>query len=309
MLPSRRTVLSALSLATLGAAVACRQEPDPESDGEVWVSGVFGMMPRVDFETPLSISAPYTEEIITGEGTELRDAAAVMLSYLAIDAVTGETIRENYQESPEIMVLGEDAGVLHAELLGRTEGSRLLRVELGTRERPNPTVLVYDIRHTTAWGEPVPAPKNDDQTPQVGTDDDGIPVVQVPDADPPADLQVVPVLRGDGPQVRDGQAVTVRYSTYSWSTGEITDTLWGEGMLPTTIPFTGLIPAWQNGLVDEQVGSRLILVTPPELAFGTEALVFLIDVLAVSAMEENGEDAEDSENGGEDGGNEEEDTG
>lgn len=285
------------------------------------VEGEFGTTPQVTFDAPLEISAPYTEEIISGDGVELRDDAALMLSYLAIDAVTGETIRENYQAPPEIMLLGEDTGVLHEELLGRQEGSRLLRVELGIRDRPNPAVLVYDIRHTQAWGDPVDPPDDaPEETPQISVDDDGVPVIEVPDGDPPADLQVVPVLRGDGPQVRAGQSVTVRYSTVSWSTGEVTDTLWGEGMLPTTIPFTGLIPAWQNGLVDEQVGSRVMLITPPELAYGTDTLVFVIDVLAVSTQEDNGVDddggQEDSGNNAgsdvldepEDDGNEPEDT-
>jgi len=306
--PSRRTVLTALGLGTLGALVACRPERQSQGNGSVQVTGEFGVSPRVEFDAPLRVEEPYTEEIITGEGTELVEGAAVMLSFVAYDAVTGEEVTDNFRSPPEILLLDEDTGVLYEDLPGHTEGSRLLRVELGTRERPNPTVLVYDIRHTQAWGEP--AELSDDapeHIPQIETDDDGAPRVLVPDEDPPADLQVVPVLRGDGAQVRPGQAVTVRYSTISWDSGEVLDTLWGEGMLPTTIPFTGLIPAWQDGLVDEQVGSRVMLITPPELAFGTDPLVFVIDVLAVSALEEEADGGEG--NGGEgDGGDGGEDT-
>lgn len=254
------------------------------------VTGDFGSMPGVDFPTPLPVAEPYTEEIISGDGFDLTEGAAVMLSYVAYDAVSGERLAENFSSPPEIRLLGEDVGVLHEELVGRSEGTRLLRVELGTPDRPNPAVLVYDIRHTRAWGEPVDLPADaPENLPRLTAADDGAPQVEVPDADPPADLQIIPVRRGDGAQVRPGQAVTVRYVTLSWSTGEVTDTLWGEGMLPTTVPFTGLIPAWQNGLVDEQVGSRVMLLTPPELAFGTDPLVFVIDVLAVSTLE-NGDD-------------------
>ena len=36
----------------------------------------------------------------------------------------------------------------------------LLRVELGTAERQEPVVLVYDVMHTRAWGEPVDPPED-----------------------------------------------------------------------------------------------------------------------------------------------------
>ena len=285
-------MLSAIGLSALAVLSACRPQQEHNAEATVQVTGDFGSMPGVDFPTPLPVSQPYTEEVISGSGVELIDGAAVMLAYLAYDAVTGERLVENFTSPPEIRLLGEDTGVLHEELLGRNEGTRLLQVELGTPDRPNPSVLVYDILHTQAWGEPVELPDDaPEEIPALSAGEDGAPQVQVPDADPPADLQVIPVLRGDGAQVRPGQAVTVRYATVSWSTGEVTDTLWGEGMMPTTIPFTGLIPAWQNGLVDEQVGSRVMLLTPPELAFGTDPLVFVIDVLAVSTLDDdvNGE--------------------
>lgn len=316
MSASRRTVLGALGLGALGALVACRPQQQDEGDGAVRVTGEFGTRPTVDFDTPLQIEEPYTEEIITGEGIELVEGAAVMLSFVAHDAITGEELTDNFRSPPEILVLNEEIGVLYEDLLGRTEGSRLLRVELGTPERPNPAVLVYDVLRTQAWGTPAELSEDaPEHIPQIEAGDDGAPQVQVPNEDPPADLQVVPVLRGDGAQVRPGQAVTVRYSTISWDSGEVLDTLWGEGMLPTTIPFTGLIPAWQDGLVDEQVGSRVMLIAPPEAAFGTDALVFVIDVLAVSALKDGPEDPEGTDTGpdvvddGEDGQGREDDAG
>lgn len=245
-------------------------------------------MPQIQFEAPLDVTEPYVEEIIDGDGAELTEDSAVMLAYRALDATTGEVVEENYSDPPQVLLLTQDsAGILYEDLLGRTEGTRLLRVEQGTTSRPDPVVVVYDILRTSAWGEELEPP---DDGPTVSVADDGSPQVSIPDSEPPPDLQVVPLIRGSGAQVRSGQAVTVRYSTVSWSSGEVVDTLWGEGVMPTTIPFTGLIPGWQNGLVDEQVGSRVMLVTPPEQAFGTDTLVFVIDVLAVSTIQEEDED-------------------
>src|SRR5690625_6638643 len=80
-------------------------------------------------------------------------------------------------------------------------------------------------------------------------------------------------------------AVTVRYLAVSWSDGEVVDSTWSAGHGPTTIAFTGLIEGWQNGLVDARVGSQVMLVVPPDQAFGEDTLVYVIDVLAVSAMD------------------------
>lgn len=281
--PRRRTVL-ALSAASLLTLVGCSEQDEEEAPPEIEVSGEFGTVPQITFEAPLEVGEPYTEEVISGDGAELTDDSAVMLAYRAVDATTGETVEQNFQNPPQVLLLSPDsAGLLYDELLGRREGTRLLRVEQGTEDRPTPLVLVYDILRTSAWGEELEPPQDG---PQVSVGEDGEPEVQIPDEDPPAELQVVPLIRGEGPQVRSGQAVTVRYSTVSWSTGEVVDTLWGEGVMPTTIPFTGLIPGWQNGLVDEQVGSRVMLVTPPEQAYGTDTLVFVIDVLAVSSVQD-----------------------
>ncbi len=248
-------------------------------------------MPNISFEPPLEITEEASTTLIEGQGVELAQGSALMLSYVAVDSVTGEVIEENFGEAPEIALVDEEStGVLYDSLVGATEGTRLLRLEHGTDDRPNPTIFVYDIRHTQAWGEELPLA---DDAPQIEVSETGEPLVIIPDATPPAELQVIGVLRGDGPQVRSGQSVTVRYTTVSWTTGEVADTLWGEGLVPTTIPFRGLIPAWQDGLVDQRVGSRVMILTPPGQAFGTDNLVFIIDVLALSQAEDEPEDGEE----------------
>ncbi|TDE90370.1 hypothetical protein EXU48_18090 [Occultella glacieicola] len=281
-------LLAVLALvAGLTGLVACTpDEPEPSGIDLVAVGGNMGAHPQVTFDAPLAVTETETEELITGEGTVLVDGAAVMVSYLAIDAVTGETIEDTFSSQPEVLLLTEaEAGPLYDELLGRTEGSRLLRVEVGTATKPNPLVLVYDILHTRAWGEEVPPAAG---MPVVSRSETGEPTVTIPDTAPPADLSVVQLIRGDGAQVRSGLAVTVRYTTIAWSTGEVVESTWGEGQAPTTVAFTGLIQGWQEGLVDETVGSQVMLIVPPEQAFGDDTLVYVIDVLAVSAL--NGTD-------------------
>ncbi|MBZ2194632.1 FKBP-type peptidyl-prolyl cis-trans isomerase [Occultella gossypii] len=281
--PVGMLVLRLLAVMALLTVAACApDEPEPTGIDLVSVGGNFGAHPQVTFDAPLDVTETDTEELITGEGTVLVDGAAVMVSFLALDAVTGEVIEDTFSAQPEVILLTEaEAGPLYEDLLGRTEGSRLLRVEVGTTTKPNPLVLVYDILHTRAWGEEVPAVAG---MPVVTRSQTGEPTVTIPDSAAPVDLSVVPLIRGDGAQVRSGLAVTVRYTTVAWSTGAVVESTWGEGQAPTTVAFTGLIQGWQEGLVDETVGSQVMLVVPPEQAFGDDTLVYVIDVLAVSAL-------------------------
>ncbi|WP_022916465.1 FKBP-type peptidyl-prolyl cis-trans isomerase [Ruania albidiflava] len=272
-----------LLLALLLGLSACTEDDEPSAVEQVTVGGDFGALPQVTFPTPLEVTETQTSIVIEGEGRVLAEGDVALLSYLAVDATTGEVIEDNFGSQPQTMrVTQEDAGPLYESLLDATEGTRLLRVELGTAERPEPVVIVYDVMHTRAWGEPVDPPAG---APDVAVADNGEPTVTIPDDEPPTSLEIVPLRRGDGAQVRSGMAVTVRYVAVSWADGEVVESTWSAGQGPTTIAFTGLIEGWQNGLVDARVGSQIMLVVPPEQAFGDDTLVYVIDVLAVSALD------------------------
>lgn len=263
---------------------ACSPAPDTTDDAlaQIEVGGEFGAVPQVSFPTPLSVTQTDSRTVTEGSGPVLEDGDVALISYVAISARTGETIADNFDTQPQTMrVTEEDAGPLYDDLVGKREGTRLLRVELGTADHPDPVVLVYDLMHTRAWGEPVEPPE---EAPEVTIADSGEPQITIPDHEPPSDLQIVPLRRGDGAQVAAGMAVTVRYTAVSWADGEVVDTTWNHGQGPATIAFTGLIKGWQNGLVDVRVGSQVMLVVPPEQAFGEDTLVYVIDVLAVSPL-------------------------
>jgi peptidylprolyl isomerase len=286
----RRTLLSLLVTAPGAAALTSCRAPASESEPEsvqVEVTGEVGRRPRVRFDAPLDITETSTETLARGDGVELVDGEAVMLAFLAVDASTGETIEDSYGEEPRILLLSEDeAGAIHTDLVGCTEGSRLLRLEPGTLTRPDPAVIVYDVLPTRAVGAELEIPEG---LPQVTVGDDGAPQVEIPDGPPPTSLVVVPLIRGAGPQVRSGESITVRYVSVTWSDGEVQESTWGPSTVPSTIPFTGLIPGWQDGLVDATVGSRIMLVIPPEQAFGTGTVVFVVDVLALTTSTDRGD--------------------
>ncbi len=280
---TRLVLVTAVMALFLTGCTQPEAEPEPPAVEQVEVAGDFGARPHVQFDTPLAVTESGTRTVVEGNGPALAEGDLALVSYMAVSAETGEVEVSNFGSQPQTLRVSEDeAGPLYEDLLGTREGSRLLRVELGTADRPEPSVLVYDIRHTRAWGEEVDPPEG---TPTVTLDESGAPSVEIPGSEPPSELEVVTLRRGDGPQVQEEMAVTVRYTAVSWESGEVVDGTWSSGEGPTTIAFTGLIEGWQNGLVDTPVGSQVMLIVPPSQAFGDDTLVYVIDVLAVSALD------------------------
>ncbi len=281
-----RALAAVLASVALVLGLAACTEDDESPLARVEVTGDFGRRPQVIAPTPLIIDAPETATIIEGDGRELAEGDAVLVAYLAIDAQTGETIDDSYTREPRALLLSRsEAGPLYDSLLGAHEGTRFLRADVPTADNPNPSLLVYDVLHTRARGEAVTPPTEgaDGATlPTVDLADDGRPEVSIPEEDPPSRLEVFPLIRGSGPQVLSGGMITVQYIAVAWSSGEVLESTWGEGAAPETIPFTGLIPAWQSGLADATAGSQYMIIAPPEDAFGTDTVVFVIDVLATS---------------------------
>ncbi|BDZ43519.1 peptidylprolyl isomerase [Paraoerskovia sediminicola] len=147
-----------------------------------------------------------------------------------------------------------------------------------------PLVVVVDVLPTSAHGDPVDP---DPTAPTVEALPGAEPVVTIPDTDPPTDLTVRTLVRGPGRQVEPGNTVTVRYVGVSWSDGQVIDSNWESGSVFTTVFGLGtVVDAWEEGLLEQSVGSRVLLVAPPSVAYGgtgsalaDETLVYVVDIL------------------------------
>lgn len=283
----RRLLIALLSLALLTACTP----PEVGIGPVIEVTGEFGRRPQIAFDPPQQIMEQETRIITQGQGKELQEADPILLEFVAVSAATGETLEDTYSGAPRSLTLTEDAGPLYEELLGKREGTRLLHLSQGTVSRPEPVVMVYDILYTRARGEETGVLEGQEDLPSVHLDDDGRPHVSVPDAaDPPSQLKVLTLIKGEGPQVTEGGLITAHYTSAAWDGGGEFDSTWGEKLAPPAIPFTGLIPAWQEGLAGATVGSQIMIIAPPEAAFGSDTVVFVIDLLARTKPEGNSDE-------------------
>ena len=119
------------------------------------------------------------------------------------------------------------------------------------------------------------------------------PKVVVPPGAPPKKLIVKDLIKGTGPAAKAGSTVTVQYVGVLYKGGKQFDASWNDGSgKPVTLPLTGVIKGWQQGIPGMKVGGRRELIIPSSLGYGAQgsppkipanaALVFVIDLHGVS---------------------------
>ncbi len=264
--------------------------PDPQEAPEVTVTGEPGEMPELEYEMPLTVEEPVVELVWEGTGPEVAEGQPVLVDYYAETGADGTVVGETFSGEPKAYLLTAEAlGVdIFEALRGQHVGTRVLHLVPPAEGQQAPTVAVFDLLPTRADGEPVEPREG---IPTVELDERGAPTITVPAAEPPTELVVQPLLRGAGPQVEPGQVITVQYTGVRWSDGSEFDSSWGPGKLPAPFPIGvgSVIEGWDVGLVEQTVGSQVLLVVPPSQGYGgtdnelaAETLVFVVDILAAS---------------------------
>ena len=117
------------------------------------------------------------------------------------------------------------------------------------------------------------------------------PVITVTPGQPaPASLVAQDVVTGTGKAITATGTGTFNYTGVLFSDGTTFDSSWDRGQ-PITFPLNRVIPGWQQGLTGMQEGGRRLLIIPPSLAYGSQALpgippnstlVFVVDLEKVN---------------------------
>ncbi len=291
-----------------GGTVADGCTPSGPVSDSIDVQGEFGAKPEVSFETPLEVSATQRTVVIEGDGEVAEAGDSVQAELSMYDAATGEEIVSTGHDGSQRLPLVLDETFVPAfvkSLMCSAVGTRAVTVvmpEDAYGETGNPQlgidpeaslvfvtdlVAISDPPLPRADGEPRELPA-DFPAVEVELDDDGRPTVTIPDGEPPAELHVGLLKEGSGDTVEAGDNVTVHYMGVSWDTGEVFDESWSRG---EPIPFNTnqVVEGFASALIGQQVGSQVVAVIPPELAYGGaesghalggQTLVFVVDILA-----------------------------
>ncbi|GAB1334682.1 FKBP-type peptidyl-prolyl cis-trans isomerase [Streptomyces sp. E-15] len=250
---------------------------------------------------------------IAGSGRAVAENDFIRADYLGQIWDTAKVFDNSYdRKRPLVMQLAQGSiidGWRYA-LQGKKTGSRIevaVPPALGYGKGGNPQagikgtdtlVFVIDLiesfnSKSSAKGTVVP--QTDAALPKVGTNTDGqVPKVTVPPrTDPPKKLVSEYVLEGDGPELKADQTVLCQFQGLVWDGGKTFQRTYGSGRLSqfSLEQMQQAVKGLAQGLTGKKVGSRVLLVIPPELGYGDNppsggavkkgsTLVFTVDILA-----------------------------
>jgi peptidylprolyl isomerase len=262
----------------------------------VTVEGDVGSKPTVTFDPSFQGSESTSKVITIGDGPAVQAGQRVTVDYLAVSGADGTELGGTYGSDPETIIMGSQdlLPIISTALEGQPVGSRVLIAADTTGTTGEWLLLVFDIKSaetipTSASGETV--------TPDPGlpavTVENGVPTIAAPQGDPPTDMVVQPLIKGTGPEITAGQTVTFQFVGMVWASGTVFGSSWATGAQEAVVGAGQLIPGFDEGLVGQTVGSRVMLVLPPDKGYGADGnssagigpndtLVFVIDLLAAS---------------------------
>lgn len=265
-------------------------EPGAGSDG-VTIEGAFGETSAATFELGQTVDALQRTVVTEGDGDKIADGELVNYALSAFDSATGERIGDAGYADGELLPAEITADSSLAQVLGCASIGTRLSVAFPTSAEAPASFYIVDVLGTTpnaAWGVEQPA---GDGLPTVALDEDGTPTVELPDTEAPTELQISVLKEGDGIAVGAGDTTLLQYHGVSWNTGEVFDSSWANGA-PISSPGNAYVEGFVAALAGQKVGSQVLVVMPPALAYGEgeivedgtdltgQTLVFVIDILA-----------------------------
>lgn len=293
--------LADIGVDTDGDAPALTWNDEPFADGD---------LPFVAAETEVA-------ELTGGDGDEVADNHEVQVRYMTVNGANGEELVSTFSADETVTLDLSDEALFPAfreQLPGSQAGDELLMAIPAADafgEAGNPqlgvgatdTMLFY--MEIVSSAEPLTKAEGEEVEPEEGlptveADGETPAQIDVEGVEAPERLTVQPLIKGEGPEVVAGQTVKVHYTGVKLSDGEQFDSSLMEGRgEPFEFQVGGgqVITGWDEGLVGQTVGSRVLLVIPPDMAYGEapadegsetdapanelagETLVFVVDIL------------------------------
>lgn len=278
------------------------------------VSGKFGRKATIKIPKAKPSGKFVITTILPSHGQEARKNDVVVVNYTAKTWKRGNVLPSTYSKghAPKVFPVGQGAVIpaLDRAILGQRAGSRVLVVAppaaaYGTTGNAklgvsgiDTVIFVVDIAKVIAADSTVHGRQQalSETLPQVHAGRSAASIA-VPDTAAPKRLVSRTLIDGPGPAVEAGQTVVFRRAGAAWgpNRGErqatLFDSSWSHGPAPVVIGRGNLIEGVDQALVGARVGSRMLLVIPPGLAYGAQAqkgipakstLVFVVDILAAA---------------------------
>jgi len=309
----RRVVaLFVISLFAGLALAACSSSAPPSPNASVTAKGSFGSSPSITIPKQKPTGTLAVKTLIQGNGPTITKSDLFLSNFTIYvwSGTTNKLLDSTYSSSPQVLPASLLPGIQSA-VTGKKVGSRVLVVvppkqgygtsgnsQLGVTGSDT-LVFVLDLIQkyssgtVSASGTKVSSGGGD--LPAVSAAQGSAPKVTIPKGvTPPTTLVSKTLIKGSGPVVTKGEYLVAQYTGVNWRTGSVFDSSW-ERSLPYSFKIgatpSQVIPGWDQGLVGQTVGSRVLLVIPPKEAYGsagqsqagikgTDTLVFVVDIIS-----------------------------
>ena len=288
----RRTVAVPAALLLISGLTACGSDDGDggeESSASATAGSISGLEVTGDFGKEATVevdgfdvSEPQSDVVIEGDGAEVGDDSALKYRFAVAKGTDGTEVLSNFtQPEPESLTVADQPPAIMDAIAGTTIGSRVVLAApvsdvLGEQGAPqaglapeDDVVFVFDLIEEAE--EPLAGPEGEEidppaDAPVVVADGDTVTGLDFSEAasEPSDELQVIPLVEGEGDPIEQGDNVTVNYYGAVYGEDQPFDSSFERGE-PTAFPLTegGLIDGWVQGLDGIAVGSRVMLVIPP----------------------------------------------
>lgn len=258
--------------------------------------------PEVEFDAPLDITEQGARTVAEGDGAVIEVGQNVKVHVLSLNPEDGSPIQDSYQAgAPQTLPLDEELQevypALYDVMLGSKVGSQIAFAIPAVEEQPQSQNVLLVLQVISAENPPkklsseeVTELEEAGQLPSVTLDGEGVPSIEFPENEAPADLVVKVIEEGTGEEVTEADTIAANYTGWSWQ-GEQFDSSFERGE-PSEFPLSGVIPGWTQGLSGLKVGSKVLLVIPSEMAYGDQPqqgpagpLAFYVEIVEKVAAE------------------------
>jgi FKBP-type peptidyl-prolyl cis-trans isomerase len=309
----RRIALALVAPLAAAAVLAGCGGSSGNANDAVKVTGSFNKPPTVTIPSEQASSNLVISKPVEGTGAVLKvgNAALANLEVYKWSGTTHKLVDSTFSTGPQTIPSESSLSGITTALKGARLGSRVVVVlppkyGYGTSGNSSlgitgtdTTVWVIDLlQQQYASNQSATGPQVSNgggALPSVTAKAGQAPSITIPKNSPPSNLSVTTLIKGSGPKLATGDTVVTQYVGYIWRTGDVFSSTWPSTDQRDWAPFSfqlggGVLTGFSEGLAGVTVGSRVMLVIPPSLGYGStgnsgagieknDTLVFVVDVI------------------------------
>lgn len=279
----------------------------------VTTEGTVGEELEVAYDGKVTAEEAETEVLEEGDGNPVEANSTILMHLYIGNGTSGKQSINTYEQGKAVSVrMSEDQlfkPVLDA-VVGQKSGSRIavaasVKEVWGAQGQPqlklkasDTAVFIADIVSVEPvevldgpQGDEVAPPKDAPKVIEENGQVTGLDWSEAPKK-APKELEVITLVEGDGPEVGAQEMVTFDYFGAVWGEKKPFDESFSREPTAFAVGVNSLIPAWDEKIPGLTRGSRVMIIAPPESAYGDQdqpnipggsTLVFVVDVLGVDA--------------------------